>query len=166
MAAADWIGLTGLAAVASFFYTVYSNRRERTARERGFAREQENRREEIALLRRQVEMAEQERADRGRASITAIRRQSGGAGSSDTYTFVLANSGQGNARKVRAGIVDRAGNILDQSVPLAAPVLRPGEDGEIRIHVRRWRSRSLMVRGFRCRGKTTTAGFSARTSSV
>ena len=78
MAAADWIGLTRLAGVASFFYTVYSNRRERTARERGFAREQENRREEIALLRRQVEMAEQERADRGRASITAIRRQSGG----------------------------------------------------------------------------------------
>jgi hypothetical protein len=130
----DWIGLGGLVGVASLAYTIYSNRRERAAREADLAREQENRREEIELLRQQVAMERQERDQRRNAFITAVRARTSGAGQVDAYTFKLANTGGGHARRVHAQIVDVDGNLLTRSEPLTAPVLRPTEDAEITLH--------------------------------
>ena len=124
-----------MAGVASFFYTVYSNRRERAARQAGLEREEANRREEIGLLRQQVETAQEEREERKTASMVAFRTQTSGGASYDTYTFVLSNIGQAAAQRVTALIRDVDGNHLSQPTRLAAPALKPGEDAEIAVEV-------------------------------
>lgn len=110
-------------ALSSLGYSVFAIRRE-----------QADRREELDLLRHQVEGDAEDRRAQRRAEVAAVR---GGISWGDPFTeheFHLVNAGPANARAVRYWAARQGHRVIAES---GFPVLLPGESHTIRLQVPR-----------------------------
>ena len=112
---------------ASFVYTVRTSRREET-----------HRRDEIGLLRRQVEGEEAARDAESQARLDAFALASNGGERMDSYTFRVTNAGPAIAQDITAMAVDENGDAVASA---EWPHLRPGQEFPVILEVPRDRSR-------------------------
>ena len=103
-------------AVLSVFVAVLLPRHERDERRNDIEVEHSNRREEIALLRRQVEQQseqakrqEERYEDEDKAWLTVSQGSKSGGVSMDAYAFTVTNAGPAVARHVRVELRDASG---------------------------------------------------------
>lgn len=130
--------------VLSVFVAVLLPRHERGEHRNDIEVEHSNRREEIALLRRQVEQQseqakrqEERYEDEDKASLTVSQGSKSGGVSMDAYAFTVTNAGPAVARHVRVELRDASGSAIGSERLRPTGVLTVGTTGEIVVNIPR-----------------------------
>ena len=142
MSTSDWIATAAVVvSVAGVVFTGF----ERRDRKRAVEAEQADRREELDLLRREIEITETSHRQQATANVTARQGPSSGGEQRDGYQFRVLNAGPAIARRVQIWAANQLGDRVSQIIDVA-PVMPVTHDTATILEIDRVLSRAGNLR--------------------